>query len=271
MGLPCVFFLIIVVVDSRPNIWENSIARSHFMNRVFPAIKKQAGNDGKVLEVGYMSFNANDCVRASVPCNNWYFVDPEIRILDSKLGHLMAGTLDSLNMSESFVSIFDAGVVGWKPSTWPPNAVKSHVTAFGKLLKSGGTLYLTFDFRPPPDPSNNHDHWIMVRTMLLNDFQPMRLYLEVTPQCSQDFKNTLIGIDAEVEYVDGKSINVDALPKSGLDNFGCEAYIHTEWQLRGVQNVSPNRNTCPRDREGSWAIGMMEGSDLNSLMLIVSY
>lgn len=269
----CLLLLLItstVTVDSIPNIWENSIARLHFVNRVFSSIRKEVRSNGKVLEVGFMSFNANDCVRANVPCHNWYFVDPEIRVLDSQFGHMIIGTLDSVNMSQSFTSIFDAGVVGWKPSTWPPNAVKSHVTAFKKLLKPSGSLYLTFDFRPPPDPSANHKYWIMVRTMLLNDFSPKKLFLEVTPRCSEDFKRSLVDLDAKLKYTEGKTINLNALPQSGLDNLGCEGYIHTEWTLLEKNVSSTPATTCPPDIEGSWAIGMMEGSHLNSLKLIVS-
>ena len=211
-------------LDRHGNVWNVELDRFYMKNIMLPYAGKLAGTGGKVLDVGYAQFNADDRRMAGISAAHWYFVDPSPD--SSNIGD--AGNLIVAKMQEvtalkpalrrSFRVIIDYGVVGWIMCQ-NVTACHAHIDHFWPLLDSGGVLLLKWDCKS----SEQIDWWAAARPRLERHFKLVKVEAVHAGPCDQTHLMRFQNIAGDSDYL--KHYH------KGFRTDKCQAYLMMEWHL----------------------------------------
>lgn len=198
---------------------------------LYPSVGSLVGDTGKVLSIGYESYNDIDHILANVSSDRWYIVDLRPQDIPRTVGIFIQGDLPLLIQSNeyhhNFSAIVDYGVLGFMPLTWKPEAIDAHIKSYSVLLKPNGLLFLKWDLF---FPKTNADVWDKMKDKLQEELIPIRSYLQIDSRCSEEYKRRLISKQESVYWRNGFEVNYNWTGKK----LACDAYLHTQWEPKGL-------------------------------------
>lgn len=135
--------------------WKIHFERKFAISNVFPLIKRLAGNEGNILEVGCENYNQYDVRFAEVNPKRWYFVDVVKRGFSEETGGhqiVYPNGFRDMNKPEwqgKFTVIYDNILQFFANSTmngsFNVTQIDEHISLYPKLLTPGGWLLKKID------------------------------------------------------------------------------------------------------------------------------
>ena len=138
--------------------WHRHLERKYAISNLFPMIKRLAGVDGNVLEIGCEKYNRYDARVAEVSPSRWFFVDPHYRGLNAtESGTEIVNPLGFSGIgpdySRKFRVIYDNVIQFYTNSTTKgfyseirrDEQFDTHVRRYTEVIEIGGHLILKLD------------------------------------------------------------------------------------------------------------------------------
>ena len=223
-------------VGSNDGIWDRHIDRRYMREVAFPLAGGLAGTSGRVLEVGFMPFNADDRKMAGMDARRWYFVDPEPRPLKAASGTLLVGRMADLvgqpRLRNSFSMIIDYGVLGWKLAALIANdgaSLEAHLSAYRQLLTAGGGVLIKVDTENKASEPNIWA-WPELHARLTRDhgMELERVDVLYTEACPAELVRALTNVTS---MTGGNEVRAQLSVHRGMKTGYCESYIFSQWWL----------------------------------------
>jgi hypothetical protein len=218
------------------SFWADHFDRQIMAKEVLPEIGRLSGSKGKVLEIGFMTYNIDDAERAFVNKSQWYFNELQSKLEMKSNPNSLIGPMHSLHQNpqnlHAFKVVYDYGVLGHTPIWWRNNSLNLHMEAYDKLLENNGFLFLKVDLEWPP---TNFIWWPIIRNNLAKLLEPISSDCKGTTACKPKIRLKMAELDAGFEYTEGSlSSNFSTIAT------GCDAFCFTKWRYREDYKPSVN-------------------------------
>jgi hypothetical protein len=226
MRLEIFLFALYLSLVGSLDIWTTYIDRHYMKDILYPKLREFVGPEGKVLSIGFESYNSIDRTLANISIENWFINDIREVSVPPTQGNFMLGDLPTVAKTKHhfFKAIIDYGVLGFTPSKWSQEAIAAHIRSYSQLLEQDGRVFLKWDLFWPKE---NPQIWNQIHPQLEAHMIPHAAYLQADQRCPPQFKALITSKLHDVKWIH---------ESYGFNWTGhkshCDAYLHTVWRPR---------------------------------------